>query len=243
MICLQGCSGVSDAYGGVIVAVIVSSLFFSFLTFCLKRWKKRWKSVYGIVVILIGLFLVVQITLLTFSVIKEENFSKLFHENPKTFSCISSSRGFHQTSRHTIEQPFVIIKTKKVNKETNEETDVFELIQYSEKEGFDVDEDAIRNIKTVVLVKDVFQMSHAYGSGSLKGYLYDAILTCFDLEKKTYWEEKIINANSPRYKTKNSYHDHVSNEIIIDRVERIFFLSSQYKKFNELPASDKKISP
>lgn len=200
MISLQGCENASNTTDIYKVFVILSVVLFFAIGKGLDAaygGKIRMKSGGGIVLILLGLSFVVFTTLSVISYLGDKKDVRLLKENPKVSSCLDHSQGkFSYNSRYyfTVKRPFIVIRWK-------QDGSGWKIIHYSEKKR--LDENAVQNLKTVVVAKDADVPKHSQnyyyaGRGEVKATLkfYDAEIVYFDLLNNKYYEN-IINNNSP----------------------------------------------
>jgi len=140
----------------------------------------------------------------------------LIKGSPKISSCLNSQNGFSLSYRNdvTVKQPFIVMR--KGDKE-------WELIYYSEKKR--LDENAINDLNTVVVVKDTQGTSYQYGGGiqgSATLYIHDAEITYFDITSNQYSTDRISNEQRDvlPWGIHESRHEYVKDNTIIEQVKR-----------------------
>lgn len=188
--CLQGCQGSSsttDTYFGV-ACVCIALLYFAFGG---NRQKEPPKgcAVFGFVAIIV---FIVSIILGIISYRKDRKYTQLFMENSAISYCLHPNGEFTKVNNVNVVQPFIILKeiiTKNDNGSNKEE---LVLIDYSEEKP--INENSLKNLKTVVIVNDVLGASYDYGRYGRKSAtitVYNANIKYFNLINKQYAESEI----------------------------------------------------
>lgn len=218
MFCLQGCDDASSAtnsYAGMAIVSVV--IFYAVCKYNEDNDPGLW-SVAGITACLFGISFIVCTTLGIISYVNDKKYNSLFTDNAIISSCRYSGGIFSETHSISVEQPFIIIK--KVKKD---DKDMLVLVHYSEKNK--LDEKAIENLKTIVFAEDVFGTVHDYGRYGNKTTsitVYNAVISCFNLENRQYGKIRIENDFIPPEKTTSGGSRRVSDDQIIEVVKRKF---------------------
>ena len=219
MVCLQGCENTTDttrSYYGIAAIALVIVISGIVIFFDKKNGGETTRGC-GITVMLFSLVCVVFTTLSIISYFGDNEDIRLIEGNPKTSSCLNNpNRGFSKTYRiNTVKRPFIVIRKEDRNVG-------WIIIHYSEKKR--LDENAVKNLNTVIVARDVLGRSHNYyfrGTGPVKarGYTHNVQATYFDLINNQYSED-IIGYEGPIPEAiESDAHWYVDNETIINAVK------------------------